>query len=79
MLNSGVLKRTLNESPEPNRSKMDPPVLAAGAGLRGAGAGMDTGARDTGTGLELNLFEVVEEPTALDTVLEIRGAMLDTT
>jgi hypothetical protein len=40
---------------------------------------MDTGARDTGTGLELNLFELVEEPTASDTVLEIRGAMLDTT
>jgi len=93
MLNEGVLNLTLNESPEPNRSVIDPPAFEAGAGLRGAwtGAGLRgawTGAglrgagagagRDT-AGLVTNLVEPALELTALDTVEEIRGEMLDTT
>jgi len=86
MLNEGVLNLTLNESPEPNTSVIDP-VLEAGAGLGAActGAGLGAGLRGAGAGMEFwrdtaGLEANLEEPeTALDTVCEIRGEMLDTT
>lgn len=77
---------TLNESPEPKRSVIDPPAFEAGAGLRGActgaglrgaGAGTEIG-RET-AGLLLNLVEPEFDWTALDTTEEIWGEMLDTT
>jgi len=86
MLNEGVLNLTLNESPEPKRSVIDPPAFEAGAGLRGActgaglrgaGAGTEIG-RET-AGLLLNLVEPEFDWTALDTTEEIWGEMLDTT
>jgi len=79
MLNSGVLKRTLKVSPLPNRSEMELLDETAGEGLRGAaiGAGLKEAELEAEEVLGLNLPP--EEPTALDTVLEMRGWMLLTT
>lgn len=86
MLNEGVLNLTLNESPEPKRSVIDPPAFEAGAGLRGACAGAGLRGAGAGTemgretaGLVLNLVEPEFDWTALDTTEEIWGEMLDTT
>ena len=70
-------------SPLPNRSLMELLDETAGAGLRGAAMG--TGLKEAELEAELEAEEVLElnlpleEPTALDTVLEMRGWMLLTT